>query len=373
MQSSGDIAASLVMRHVLFISWTCYLDDANGASVASRAMLEALVRQGVSVEVLCGSVLERRDELDVVAFLQKRGMCFDVSDGGAWDVGMAGLRPQLRRHLRLEVRGVPITVMATSTVWRAPTDEECREFLRLYDEVWEQRPPDVGVTYGDRQPILEVLRRARARGAATVFPLHNLGYRDPAVFADVDSVVVASQFAAAHYKAALGLDCTVIPNLVDFERVRAADRQPAYVVFVNPTIEKGVALFARIADELGKTRPDIPFLVVEGRGTEADVAACGLDLRAHGNVFFHEHTSDPRRFWRLARICLLPSLVAENQPLVAVEAMINGVPVIGSDRGGENPATRLLKGICTDWCAGKMVSVHFFGPPDSFRGRPRGR
>jgi glycosyltransferase involved in cell wall biosynthesis len=36
----------------------------------------------------------------------------------------------------------------------------------------------------------------------------------------------------------------------------------------------------------------------------------------------------------VTRIVLLPSVCLENQPLVAVEAMINGVPVIGSDRGG---------------------------------------
>jgi glycosyltransferase involved in cell wall biosynthesis len=167
-----------------------------------------------------------------------------------------------------------------------------------------------------------------------VFTLHNLQYQDPATFADVDAVLVASCFATEHYRAALGLRCTVLPNVVDIPRVCALDRQPTYAVFVNPTIEKGVALFARIAVELGRRRPDIRFLVVEGKGTEADVAACGLDLRVHGNVFFHEHTSDPRRFWRVARIYLLPSLVAENQPLVAIEAMINGVPVIGSNRGG---------------------------------------
>ena len=45
-------------------------------------------------------------------------------------------------------------------------------------------------------------------------------------------------------------------------------------------------------------------------------------------------TTDPRRFWRLTKICLMPSLWWENQPLVAVEAMINGIPVVGSDRGG---------------------------------------
>src|SRR5271168_705321 len=46
------------------------------------------------------------------------------------------------------------------------------------------------------------------------------------------------------------------------------------------------------------------------------------------------HTTDPRRFWALTKIALLPSLWWENQPLVAIEAMFNGIPVIGSDRGG---------------------------------------
>jgi glycosyltransferase involved in cell wall biosynthesis len=168
----------------------------------------------------------------------------------------------------------------------------------------------------------------------TVFPLHNLRYRDAGSFANADAVVVASHFAAEHYRTKLRLRCTVLPNLVDIERVRADGHEPTYVTFVNPTVEKGVYAFARIAYELGRRRPNIPFLVVEGRGTEADVASCGLDLRDHGNVFFLAHTADPRRFWRVTRLCLLPSLIPENQPLVAIEAMLNGAPVLGSDRGG---------------------------------------
>jgi hypothetical protein len=46
------------------------------------------------------------------------------------------------------------------------------------------------------------------------------------------------------------------------------------------------------------------------------------------------HTTDPRQFWSLTKIALVPSLWWENQPLVVIEAMINGIPVIGSDRGG---------------------------------------
>ena len=46
------------------------------------------------------------------------------------------------------------------------------------------------------------------------------------------------------------------------------------------------------------------------------------------------HTTDPRRFWALTKIALVPSLWWENQPLVVIEAMINGIPFIGSNRGG---------------------------------------
>lgn len=324
----------LIIRRLLFVSFACYLDDANGASVASRAMVEALARRGFLVEVVCGPIRERRHEGDLPSCLVTRGLSVEIRGGDSWHIGASGLFPLVPPHFRLRLGGVPVTIMGGSTLPRVPTDDECRDFLRLFEEAYSRHRPEVVVAYGGGSPIREVVQGARRRQAATVFPVHNLRYRDRATFADADAVLVASRFAAEHYREALGLRCTVLPNLVDFRRARALDRRPRYVVFVNPTIEKGVHVLARVADELGHRRPDIPFLVVEGAGTEEDVAACGLDLRAHGNVFFHEHTSDPRRFWRVARLCLLPSLVAENQPLAAIEAMLNGVPVIGSDRGG---------------------------------------
>ena len=42
----------------------------------------------------------------------------------------------------------------------------------------------------------------------------------------------------------------------------------------------------------------------------------------------------PPAVLRDTKIALMPSLCCENQPLVVVEAMINGIPVIASDRGG---------------------------------------
>ncbi|MGP0063559.1 MAG: glycosyltransferase family 4 protein [Isosphaeraceae bacterium] len=322
-----------MVRRILLVSYANYLDDANGAAVASRAMMENLARRGFAVEVLCGPLLEIGREIDLCSAMTAQGLSVEIQKSEVCVLGSA-TTPITPKCLRLVVSGVPVSILAGSSMPREPEFEECQAFLALFDRVCKTFGPEVMVTYGGGWLTREIVRQSSLYGAATVFSLHNLRYSDPATFADVDSVLVASRFAADHYRKTLGLSCTVLPNLVDHRRVRAQNRQPSYVVLVNPTIEKGVSIFARIADELGRRRPDIPFLVVEGRGTEQDVAACGLELRSHGNVFFHEHTNDPRRFWRVAKLCLLPSLVPENQPLVAIEAMINGVPVIGSDRGG---------------------------------------
>ncbi len=145
---------------------------------------------------------------------------------------------------------------------------------------------------------------------------------------------MASEFACRHYRDKIGLDCRVLPNPVDWDRVRVADHRPRFVTFVNPVLEKGAYAFVRIAHELGRRRPDIPLLVVESRGTRENLAALGLGRDDFVNVQMMPNTIDPRRFYALTRIALIPSLCPENQPLVAVESMINGIPVIGSDRGG---------------------------------------
>src|SRR5262249_48889641 len=154
----------------------------------------------------------------------------------------------------------------------------------------------------------------RAQGVAVVFALHNFGYTNARPFTTVDAVIVPSPFAADHYRRTLGLDCKVLSNIVDLGRVRAETHSPRYLTFVTPSHEKGVYAFARIADELGRRRPDIPILVVEGRGTERTLVDCGIDLRVHGNVNLMANTPDPRHFWGVTRVCLMPSLWRESQP-----------------------------------------------------------
>ncbi len=242
--------------------------------------------------------------------------------------------PSVPSQMRLLHKGVAVTLdqgMASRSVHGDPSAQS--EVLGRVEQEFDRFRPDVLVNHGGDWLSRQIRDSARRRGIAVVFTLHNLGYRDPRTFIACDLVIVPSRYSAERYRERLGLDFQVLPNVVDFSTVKVHDVDPRFVTFVNPSHEKGVYFFARLADELGRRQPDIPLLVVEARGTEETLASCGLDLRARGNLFLMANTPDPARFWGVTRFCLAPSLCEESQCLVAVEAMVNGIPVLASDRG----------------------------------------
>ena len=105
------------------------------------------------------------------------------------------------------------------------------------------------------------------------------------------------------------------------------------MTFINPQPDKGAAVFARIAVELGRRRPDIPLLVVEGRGKSDALACLPVDLSGLTNLHRMANTPDPRDFYGVSRAVLMPSLWRESLGRVPIEAMAKGIPVLASDRG----------------------------------------
>jgi glycosyltransferase involved in cell wall biosynthesis len=147
-------------------------------------------------------------------------------------------------------------------------------------------------------------------------------------------VIVPSAFSRDHHRAALGIACVALPPVIDVPRV-AVERPDGgrFVTFVNPIPEKGVFGFARLAEVLHRLRPDIPLLVVEGRGRVDWLGRCGVDLRDVTSLHRMANTPDPRAFYRVTRLVLVPSVWRESFGRVAAEALLNGIPVIASDRG----------------------------------------
>ena len=146
--------------------------------------------------------------------------------------------------------------------------------------------PDVVATYGGYWLGDQILERCKRCGAKTIVLLQNFAYHDAGYFQQADLVVVPSQYAAVVYRKRLDLKTVVAPPPIDWNAVAperdllsckrrteadlpassgsANEKSADGLLFVNPSLNKGVPLFARIVKELWIQRPDIPVLVVEG-------------------------------------------------------------------------------------------------------------
>jgi glycosyltransferase involved in cell wall biosynthesis len=314
---------------VLSCSWHCYFDPSSGAAHSLRDLLELLAARGWACRALCAAHLDYDAPPPLPQLLAEYALPYRVVDQI-----ISGSPPF---SLYEFVRGnVPVTVYAPQVVppHAAVMPHEAAPLLALYEQALEEFRPDLVLTYGGHWLGREIIARAKRRGCKVVFWLRNFAYGHADLFRLVDDVLVGSRYAAEYYRRTLGLECTAIPSPLDWDKFFCLEGVDGrHVTFVNPIPDKGVFLFARIAGELGRLRPDIPLLVQEGRGRAATwLGQPGLDLGPR-NLRVTGHTPDPRDFYRASRVVLMPSLWDESFGRVAAEALANGIPVLGSRRG----------------------------------------
>lgn len=164
---------------------------------------------------------------------------------------------------------------------------------------------------------------------AAAFSLHrNRGsYRNRVDVFLVPSEYMRRQLVAAGYPSE---KLRHLPFGVDTDAIRPREDHDGYVLFYGRlSEEKGAETVIRLAEQL----PDISFRLAGGGPQEA-----ALHARAHGlrNVEFLGFRAGDS-LWDLVRgaaCVLVPSRVRENFPLVALEAMACGKPVVGSHAGG---------------------------------------
>ena len=311
-----------------------YLDDADPGAAAHRAFVAGLAGAGIAVEVLTGSTLAAGPEGDPSARLAARGR---VASGAAL-APPGGIIPATwpypPSHLRTEVDGHPVHLLrGPSTLPHEPDDDEVAAFLSILDHLLDTARPDALLAHGADRLAADALRRGRSRGLPTALRLRHRGPHDPRAIAADDALLAPSRALADELRESTGRPCTALPDFVDPARVRTDAGDRKYLVFVNPTPANGLPAFARIADELGQRRPDIPLLAVAGPDGREHLDRCGLDLKAHGNVDLMKPPSDPRAVWARAKVALAPALDGSCPPAAAIEAIINGLPVVASDRG----------------------------------------
>jgi glycosyltransferase involved in cell wall biosynthesis len=142
-------------------------------------------------------------------------------------------------------------------------------------------------------------------------------------------VVAISHAMAAYIREYCGTNPTVIHppmyGVPPYPRFGSFGR--AYVLMVNPCVVKGITIFLRLAELF----PNVEFAGLTGWGTtHADRAA----MARLPNVKVLESVPSIDDVLAQASLLLMPSLWLEGFGLIAMEAMLRGVPVIASNSGG---------------------------------------
>ncbi len=291
---------------------------------------EMLVESGFEVRALGTTASETGAQFDALEYL--RGIGCDVT------VEPGRTEGRVRPELLFTRRGIGYRILdighRSSIQWQRTQE---RQFDLAFDDELHNFQPDFLFTFGGFPGDVRRHQRARRQGVKIVFGLRNEGYLKKGFFDHIDGVLASSQFLSDRYRAAIGLESTPLPSPIDPEDIVAEEHDPIFVTMINPSPEKGLMFFARLAEELSVRRTDIPILVIESRGTAGKLAgaalACGFDLQRHENVMFSPSVPKPKDIFVPAKMLLVPSLI-EASGRVAAEALLNGVPPLVSDRGG---------------------------------------
>ncbi len=304
-------------------------DAANGAAQSQRTIAEMLSGQGFPVRVVANTVSARgkghaSGQIDPLSALRANGIEPTILD-----------RPRRFHFIRA---GVDFEVVDTGPAGVADWEKaHGRAFSARLEGAIDSFHPDTVFAFTASANDRARNGYARRKGARIVFALRHSQHLDPALLRTMDTILTPCQYTTDQCLAVSGLASTPMPVPLDWDQVRSEERDPIFFLIVNPGLEKGLMLIVRLADELGKRRPDIPLLIVESRSGTGHLlkaaAAGGIDLAKHENIMISGPVAAPKHLFTPAKVLLMPSL-DEQAGRTAAEALVNGVPPIVSNRGG---------------------------------------
>lgn len=315
------------MAKILWVApWSLH-DTSSGAAIQVRTMLEKLVERGIEVMCLNSVICDGQASYDLLML-------------------RTGLTEKLQgpeRVFRLEDRGVQY-VYTRSASWNAmaQTRAEQTDFFSVYHSLLDSFRPDMVMSYGGDCLDMAVKAEAKLRGLAVVSGVYNGNYTN-CRFGYTDMVITDSHSVSAMY-AQYRTNILPLGPFIRTEDILASHHERTYITFINPIPSKGVALFARLALMAEKERPDLRFLLVQGRGDPSNDFAMLHDPdqpdshpllgRSFTNTTYASHTADMRPVYGASAVLMAPSLWYEGFGRVATEALINGIPVLASTSGG---------------------------------------
>jgi FkbM family methyltransferase len=218
--------------------------------------------------------------------------------------------------------------------------KEITNWYNLYISRIEEFKPDIVFFYGGQPVDYLIPHEARRRNIPSAAYLVNGNYQGVRWLSDVDVVVTDTHATASYYKE-YGFSPTPCGKFIDTKKIIPKENKRENILFINPSLAKGVGVAIQLAILLEEKRPDIKFEVVKSRG-DWDILLkeisthLGSPRDSLTNVIVTPNTNDMREVYGRARILLAPSLWWESGARVLAESMLCGIPAIVTDHGG-NP------------------------------------
>jgi glycosyltransferase involved in cell wall biosynthesis len=143
------------------------------------------------------------------------------------------------------------------------------------------------------------------------------------------AIVAIGSHMAAYIERHLGVRPTVIhpPIYGQPPYPQFGDFESGWLLMINPCAVKGLPIFLALASRF----PHLPFAALAGWGTTSGDRRAMAEL---SNIRVLDTVPKIDDVLAQTRLLLMPSLWYEGFGLIAVEAMLRGLPVISSDSGG---------------------------------------
>jgi glycogen synthase len=341
---------------VLILSWEYPPVIEGGLARHVRKLAEALVRQGVCVDVLTRGVASDVD-------LARRR----VEDSGGVNVHRVP-EPSWPRELDRFVAWVEQMNRDMLAAGEALAQEHTYDLVHGHDWLVGKAAAELA----DRLEIpyvttIHATEHGRHQGWVEKPPQSHIHAVERWMARRADAVIVCSYYMRGHVADIFDIDegrVAVIPNGVDPSELRpTGDLRALRSEFAAPH-EKLVLLVGRLVYEKGfqlaldalpnviRQVGNVRFLVA-GSGTheeELKSQAARLGLSEHGTFLGWIGDDVLHSLYRIADLCVVPSIY-EPFGLVALEAMASGCPCIVADTGG----------LCEVVPVGERVGLRFNG------------
>jgi len=311
-------------NHISFISPYCVLDHSSGASQSIRTMLHAMQKIGWKASSLSSSCLDNNHGLPnkMVDLLKKRG----------------------EKPLLVKDQSVTHIIFNSSSHRRH--ELKAREDARLFSytqHFLDKNKPTHVIAFGGMLFEQLLPYELKKRKIKSCMYLVNENYSNAGnFFENFDFILTDSEATRSIY-------LKHAPNIKNIGKFIGADKlvkyeaqERKYITLINPSPEKGVEIFIQIIEKLEAEQPNkYNFQIVESRGNWlAALKLFNRNSETFKNVKVIPFQGKMDYVYKSSKLILLPSLWHESGSRVAVEAVMNHIPVIATDSGGTREMLR---------------------------------